>query len=240
MLIYPFLTIFLVLLNLIFCESHAKISIIIPFYNSEQYLERCIQSALNQTLKEIEVLCIDDASTDNSLKILRKYQEKDNRIKIIQLKENNGPSLARNIGIEKSTGEFIGFIDSDDYVDKKFFENLYDHSNNYDIVVGKYVRSTNNSNRYILLMYKNFHGSVGDSIWRRIFINDHNIRFNKTKKYGEDTKFRYDCYKFNPRLLELPDEGIYYYYKMRVGSLSKFSKRFIKYFTNIINNYKSM
>ena len=103
------------------------ISVIIPVYNTEQHLNKCLNSVVNQTLKDIEIICINDNSSDNSLNILKEYKEKDknNRIKIISLKTNKGASHARNIGIKLSTGKYISFIDSDDYIDQNFHHTLY-------------------------------------------------------------------------------------------------------------------
>lgn len=122
----------------------AKISIIVPVYNTEKFLEKCLNSLINQTLKDIEIICINDGSTDNSLQILKKFANKDKRIQIIN-QTNSGPSIARNIGIKKAKGEYIGFVDSDDWVDSNFFEQLYVKvkKNNADIGVAgiKRVRS---------------------------------------------------------------------------------------------------
>lgn len=122
----------------------AKISIIVPVYNTEKFLEKCLNSLINQTLKDIEIICINDGSTDNSLQILKKFANKDKRIQIIN-QTNSGPSIARNIGIKKAKGEYIGFVDSDDWVDSNFFEQLYVNvkKNNADIGVAgiKRVRS---------------------------------------------------------------------------------------------------
>ena len=92
-----------------------KVSVIIPVYNTEKYLKKCLDSVCNQTLSDIEIICIDDCSTDNSLNILKEYTLKDNRIKLIEFKENKGAAVARNTGIDEAKGEYIGFIDSDDY-----------------------------------------------------------------------------------------------------------------------------
>lgn len=108
-----------------------KVSIIVPVYNVEKYLEKCLDSLLNQTLKDIEIICINDGSSDNSLLILENYSRKDNRIKIID-KENEGQAIARNIGLKMATGDYIGFVDSDDWVDLDYFEKLYDTAEKYD------------------------------------------------------------------------------------------------------------
>ena len=96
--------------------TEVKVSVIIPLYNVENYLKQCLDSVVNQTLKEIEIICINDGSTDNSKQILEDYARKDDRIKIINRK-NSGQGVARNVGIKYAKGEYIGFVDSDDWVD---------------------------------------------------------------------------------------------------------------------------
>lgn len=108
-----------------------QISIIIPVYNVEKFLSTCLESVLNQTLKDIEIICIDDGSTDNSLKILEEYAKKDKRLVIIH-QNNQGVSAARNLGLEIIRGEYFGFVDSDDWVDLDFFEKLYNTAKKYD------------------------------------------------------------------------------------------------------------
>ena len=90
------------------------VSIVVPIYNTEQYISKCIESLINQTYKNLEIILIDDGSTDNSFNICKKYQKEDERIKLFH-KENGGVSSARNYGIKKATGEYICFCDSDDY-----------------------------------------------------------------------------------------------------------------------------
>ena len=103
-----------------------KVSVIIPVYNTERYLHECLDSVINQTMKEIEIICINDGSTDNSLKILKEYALQDKRIHVINRKTNCGaPGLIKNIGIEHATGEYIGFLDSDDWIDNNYFKELY-------------------------------------------------------------------------------------------------------------------
>ncbi len=101
-----------------------KVSVIVPVYNVEEYLEQCLESLLNQTLKDIEIICINDGSTDNSLDILNQYVKKDSRIKVIN-KQNEGQGIARNLGIDIAQGEFIGFVDPDDWVELEMYEKMY-------------------------------------------------------------------------------------------------------------------
>lgn len=100
------------------------ISVIVPIYNSEKYLNRCIDSILNQSYRNLEIILIDDGSIDNSFEVCKKYSNIDNRIKIVH-KKNEGVSSARNIGLNMAKGEWISFIDSDDYIEKEMYEKLY-------------------------------------------------------------------------------------------------------------------
>ena len=108
----------------------AEISIIVPVYNVEEYLENCIESILNQTFKDFELILVDDGSTDNSGKVCDIYEKKDSRIKVIH-KNNGGLSSARNAGIDVAGGKYIGFVDSDDSIHPKMYEVLYNLINTY-------------------------------------------------------------------------------------------------------------
>ena len=118
-----------------------KISIIVPVYNVEKYLSECLESLISQTLSDIEIICINDGSKDSSLEILEKYAQKDKRIVVIN-QENSGVSTARNTGMKCANGEYIGFIDSDDWIDSDFYEKLYNSAknNDADIVVASIIR----------------------------------------------------------------------------------------------------
>ena len=107
-----------------YVNEEIKVSIIIPVYNCEQYLEDCLQSVLTQTLRALEVICVDDGSTDDSYDILEEYKEKDSRIIVIH-KENKGTGAARNDGLRLAKGECIGFVDPDDWVKPEMYERLY-------------------------------------------------------------------------------------------------------------------
>ncbi len=101
-----------------------KISLLVAVYNTAAYLPQCLDSLLSQTLKDIEVICVDDASTDNSLALLHQYAEKDNRVKVFALKENSGQAHARNVGLSHATGDYIGFVDSDDWLSQDALEKV--------------------------------------------------------------------------------------------------------------------
>ena len=118
------------------------LSIIIPVYNLQDYIPNTLNKIIGQSLQNIEIICINDCSTDNSLEILKEYQNKDKRIKIINLKENKKQGYARNIALNKANGEYIGFIDSDDWIDLNYFEKLYTKAkeHNCDIALATNVR----------------------------------------------------------------------------------------------------
>ena len=120
-----------------------KVSIIVPVYNTAKYLSMCIESLINQTLKDIEIILINDGSTDESESIIKKY--KDKRIKYIS-KKNEGIGKTRNLGIEKTNGEYLAFIDSDDYIESNFCEVMYNKAikDKCDIVICDYFEDINN------------------------------------------------------------------------------------------------
>jgi len=117
-----------------------KVSIIVPVFNSAEYLEKCLDSILSQTLKEFEIILIDDGSTDTSLEIIKNYAKKYDNIRY-KTKTNEGQAIARNLGIEMATGKFICFVDSDDYIENTMLQKLYESAikNNSDIVICDYI-----------------------------------------------------------------------------------------------------
>lgn len=122
-------------------KKQIKVSIIVPVFNTEKYLTRCLESLINQTLKDIEIICINDGSSDNSCNILEEYRKIDNRITVIN-QINSGQSVARNKGLEVAKGEYVGFVDSDDWVDLNFYEKLYNsaENNNADIAAAGIIK----------------------------------------------------------------------------------------------------
>ena len=164
-----------------------KISIIIPVYNVELYLERCLDSIVNQTYKNLEIILVNDGSTDNSKFICENYAKKDTRIIVLDQK-NSGSSIARNTGLDKATGDIIGFVDSDDYIDESMYEVMVQAmtKNNLDVVEVEFYytntsRKFDNSlaiqdrNTAIKRVLKN----ESFSVWRRIYRKSivENMRF---------------------------------------------------------------
>ena len=108
-------------------DCNVKVSVVMPVYNVENYIEECLDSLINQTLKEIEIICVDDGSTDGTLKLLYKYEEADSRVKIIQ-QQNQYAGVARNNGMKHAVGEYIIFLDSDDFFEKTMLEKMYNEA----------------------------------------------------------------------------------------------------------------
>lgn len=189
-----------------------KVSIIVPVYNVEKYLPKCIESITNQTLKDIEIILVNDGSTDNSGKLIDEYVVKDKRIKVIH-KKNEGQGSARNVGLDIATGEYIGFVDSDDWIDSDMYEKLYIKAKeeSLDVVVcSRKVWSENNVVNYKInmkneilndlqndlpgyivnyLLYT-YTVSTCNKIYKSKILKTNNIKFDNVKNVGsEDALF---------------------------------------------------
>ena len=215
----------------------AKVSVIVPVYNVEKYLKRCLNSLINQTLSDIDIICINDGSKDSSLQILEQYAQKDSRI-VIYNQENSGLSVARNTGLEHASGEYIGFVDSDDWVDLDFYEKLYNSAknNNADIAVADFIREHPNKKPKRLklkeekiyttpedkFMICKVHreGCVWNKIYRTEFIHSINLKF-VPKMYYEDRDFTIRSLYFSKKLVTTPNT----YYRYFVNPKSIVNKR---------------
>lgn len=176
-----------------------KVSVIIPVYNTEKYLRNCLNSIITQTLREIEIICINDGSTDSSLEILREYAQRDDRFVVIS-QTNKGQSFARNKGIDVARGEYIAFVDSDDYLEKQSnYELLYNQAiiSNADIVKGQYKQEIDGSveffiNEEIKKDKNNFCLEFCSALFKRALINKYCIRFQNICDM-EDPIFTFNC-----------------------------------------------
>jgi len=210
-----------------------KVSVIIPTYNSEKFIGRCIESAVNQTLKEIEILVVDDCSNDSTISIIDEYKKKDDRIKPFVNKVNSGVGISRNKALKEATGEFVGFIDADDYVDPGWYQNLYDNSKNMDLVRG--IRVMHEFSDTYRKSRRKPYGCIVPSIIRKSFLDKYKIKFPKFRKF-EDSYFNELVKMKKPRTKLLPDNGIYYHYIIREGSLSNYTNPNKNNTTNEIEN----
>ena len=203
-----------------------KVSVIIPVYNSEKYLRQCLDSVINQTLKDIEIICINDGSTDDSLQILEEYAKKDSRIKVINQK-NKGVSTARNVGMQNSTAEFVTFIDDDDFIDNNTYECTLKYINKADLVCfgievfGKSNHAQKRSDEYYYkIKFKNLQKinkeqflntdvSVCNKIFKNSIIRKYNITFPDGLNY-EDAEF-FNKYVSCSKTAYYIDEYYYHY-----------------------------
>ena len=176
-----------------------KVTIIIPVYNSEKYIARCLDSVINQTYNNLEIMVINDGSKDDSINIINEYKKKDKRIKVID-KKNEGVAKTRNMGIKESTGYYVMFIDNDDYIDKDYVETYVNKNDNNDITIGSYKRV--NSKNKILFKYdlkeksewaKYVVLAPWAKLYKREFLIKNNIKF-LDYKIGEDVYFNMLCY----------------------------------------------
>lgn len=206
-----------------------KISIIIPVYNVAKYLSKCLESLSNQTLKDIEILCVDDHSTDNSLEILNDFASKDSRIKIINLENNQGQGFARNKALEEAKGEFIGFVDSDDYVDLNYFEELYNsakqasvdiavasilkhkkHYRKYNVYYAKKLKATTIQDKIKLCGdTKQFFFYAWNKIYKTEFLRKNNIKFAQGQIY-EDVIFAIKALFYSDSVISVPNTNYNY------------------------------
>ncbi len=194
-------------------NNDVKVSVIMPVYNAGDYLRPAIESVLDQTLKEIEIICIDDGSTDKSLKVLQEYQKQDERIRIVA--ENNaGPALARNKGITRARGEYVAFLDADDIFEPIMLESMYNVAkrDDLDIVLVDYdVYNTHTAkfevaarneyeeiyqpgkvtskSEYPNEIFQSTTGAAWNKLFRRSFVQDKNLVFLPEAKIYEDVYF---------------------------------------------------
>lgn len=209
-----------------------KVSIIIPVYNDEIYIRQCLDSLINQSLKELEIIIVDDGSTNSAGAICDEYAEKDDRIKVIH-KENEGSGIARNFAIKLAQGEFIGFVDSDDWVDSDYFEKMYNSAitNNADISIGEIKRYSDGKMdkcSYTIdktIMKENsqqainfqFYPGVWDKIYRKDVVINNNIEFAEKLLY-QDVPFNFKALFYANRIVTCPN--VFYYYRLNLNSVS--------------------
>lgn len=216
-------------------KEKTLISVVVPIYNVEKYLERCIDSIINQTYKNLEILLINDGSKDSSYEICKNVEKKDKRIKVYS-KENGGLSDARNYGLERAKGEYICFIDSDDYINPKMIEKLYEQikEKNSDIAIVHYniVNDGEENNQEITDLKEDTYVYNSESAIRQLFYEDYYRDFAWNKLYKKSL-FKNIRYPFGKLMEDLGTTYLLfdnsekisysklplYYYVQREGSI---------------------
>ncbi|MBU3101554.1 MULTISPECIES: glycosyltransferase family 2 protein [Clostridium] len=217
-----------------------KISVIVPVYNSEKYIKKCIESIINQSYRDIEIVFINDGSTDGSLNIIQKYKKLDNRIKVIN-QSNSGVSAARNNGIKNSIGDYITFVDSDDYIDSKMIDKCAESLKNTDLLISGFTyefKDKNedktyessficNSKEFVqnyfmesfekLLLYGPY-----NKLYKRTIINKYDIKFDEDYSICEDAMFVFD-YLLKCEKISGITENFYYYVQHDQSLISKYN-----------------
>ena len=226
-----------------------KVSVIVPIYNVEKYLEKCINSLLSQTLEDIQIILVNDGSKDNSGNIAKEY-EKNNKDRVIYVeKENGGLSDARNYGLKYATGDFIAFLDSDDYIEKNAYEEMYNKAieENADYVECDFIWEFPNKIRvdkqYPYKNKKEMLSFVRVVAWNKLIkrqlITDNNLEFPKGLRY-EDVEFTYKLIPFINKFAYVDKSFIHYV--QREGSIANVqNERTAEIFTvldNVIEFYK--
>lgn len=220
------------------------ISIIIPVYNTEKYLKECLDSILKQTYRDIEIILVNDGSTDHSLKICYEYQNKDTRIRVFD-KKNTGVSSTRNFGLKEAKGEYISFCDSDDIIVPQLYEKLMIKllENDVDRVCGGYsylysdghvlyCKPRRKDGKYsakellpVMIDDGTMSGflfsGVNNSIFKKEIINKYNIKFSEQIKYNEDSLFSFEYMLHSENIYSYQSESLYLYRQHTSSSTAK-------------------
>ena len=234
-------------------NSDLKVSVIIPIYNASDYLRPALDSVLDQTLSEIEVICVDDGSTDRSLEILKEYLERDGRIRIIT-ETNAGPALARNNGIKRARGEYLAFVDADDFLEPTFLEKLYclAKRDELDIAISQYDIYNTKKSRFEkapdaehadvftegAVTSKNEHpdhilmstvGSAWNKLFKRSFVEEKKLSFLTDVKMYEDVYFVACAMSLAERVEKVFEVLVHH----RIHSEQARAKMFRKYYSQV-------
>ena len=213
-------------------NTNIKLSIVAAVYNLEKYLPRCLDALVNQTMKDIEILCVDDGSTDSAPQIIEDYQKKyPNKIKVFH-KENGGEFTTRNYGLERAQGEYVTFVDTDDYVEPNWAEKLYNAAkeNDADLAVCGFERIDLATNKVVATNMTNFGNTVKEinpkddyllfinpAPWNKVYKREKikDLRFLPFRGFN-DTMFLASCYTRINKIAFVPD--VLYHYFLRYDS----------------------
>ncbi|MBQ8381238.1 MAG: glycosyltransferase family 2 protein [Clostridia bacterium] len=234
-------------------NQKVTVTVVIPVYNAYDFIRPCMDSVLDQTFRDIEVICVDDGSTDHTLDILKEYQKADTRVRIVT-ETNAGPAMARNAGLKRARGEYVIFLDADDFFEPALIEKLYRKSkdNDLDIAITKYdiynskkARFYENAdtvhnkiygdgivtskNEYPDFILQSTTGSAWNKMFKKTFLIEKNIQFLPDVMMFEDVYFTTCSLAFAERVSLVPDVLIHH----RIYSEQSRAKRFKKYYSQV-------
>ena len=240
--------------------GNIKVSVIVPVYNTEKYIDECLDSIENQTLKEIEIICINDGSTDNSLQVLKAHQQKDSRIKIIDQK-NAGVCAARNQGIKNAKGTYIAFVDSDDLIPPYVYEKAYYDAVKYNVNVVAFKIMTFIDGEHLDLNQFKYDRSkikrcgrrsyqnpfthmlenscfVVTKVFKRSFVIDNNLLFKEGVTHYEDGLFNFLAFPLIKEMVQ--DDNISYCYRTSRPNSAVTKRNFKKVLTSSLKVDKEL
>jgi len=247
-------------------QNIPKISVIVPIYNKELFLEKSIISILEQTEKDIEIILVDDGSTDDSQKICEEFTKKDSRV-LYKRKENGGSTSARNYGLRYASGEYIAFVDPDDYIERDAYEKMLASSKNADIVIGGLVNEIGKK-RIFRVMPKNFEGfyenedirkkilpmflvygkNIGDNLllaamyiflFKKKFIDEQGIYSDENITYSEDWLFSLEAI-FKAKTLAVLHNIHYHYVNNSLGLTENYNPKVITNYIEVLRKLDNM
>lgn len=219
--------------------NHPKISIIVPIYNVEKYIKRCLISLFEQTFNDLEYIFIDDCGEDKSIQILKEvikiYPNRQSQIKILYHKTNLGVSQCRQDGVECAKGDYIIHCDPDDWIEKYMCREMYNYAieNNSDILISDFFQngktelkvsqkpSSLEPMRIMKDMFQHLHGSCWNKLIKRSFIIECKVKFNTRISYCEDLLYVISLLKFHPKVDYLPIAFYHYYYNQNPNSITR-------------------
>jgi glycosyltransferase involved in cell wall biosynthesis len=228
-------------------QNIPKTSVIVPIYNKELFLRKCISSILEQTEKNIEMILVDDGSTDNSSKICKEFAEKDSRI-LYKRKENGGLTSARNYGRRYASGDYIAFVDPDDYIDAETFEQMLKNSNNADIIIGGLIHETGkkramqimpkalgnfyegeNIRKIILPLFLIYEkhpllAQLGIFLFKRKFLEEKKIISDESITYSEDWLFSLEAL-LKSKSVAIQNKAHYHYVHNSLGLTENYNPK---------------
>ena len=229
-----------------------KVSVIVPVYNVYPYLDKCLNSLVGQTLKDIEIIVVNDGSSDNSLEIVNKYKKYCSNIKVFS-KDNSGLSDTRNFGIKHATGEYLAFVDGDDYVNSEMYEKMYEKAKtgDYDIVTSdinyvypdkeeKLITDPRKDTSKIKKLFIAFYPTVCTKIFKRELFTNNHLEF-KSGVWYEDVEFMYRLLPYIKKVGKV-DEAFYNYVQREKSITSTISPKVYDYvnnFNGLVEYYKN-